>query len=344
MIDPIESAEEAGLKYVTDEVPGFKRKKKGKGFVYLDEKNAVLKKKAHLDRIKELVIPPAWRDVWICRSPRGHLQVTGRDARNRKQYRYHPKWNEQRNETKFNQLLNLSKKIPLLKKQLNQDLSLRGMPKEKVLATVIKVMLITKSRVGNSTYAEENESYGLTTLLNKHAKISSEKIRLSFRGKSGVDHDISFKDPQLSKIVKKCQELPGQELFAYHGENGEVVDVTSTHVNEYLKKVTGEEITAKDLRTWGGTCKAIEILVQECPEKLSEAEWKQRHVSVVKETARLLHNTVSVCRKYYIHPIILEADKEGTLHELWKSCRRCPKNLEKEENLLLKILSLNTAA
>lgn len=342
MIDPNQSAKEAGLRYVSDEVPGFYRKKKGKGFIYVDEKSKTVKSADTLLRIKELVIPPAWRDVWICKFPNGHLQVTGIDIRGRKQYRYHEKWSAKRNETKFDQLLELSKKLPFLKKRIDHDLSKRGMPKEKVLAAVVKIMMITQSRVGNSTYAEENDSYGLTTLLNKHAKAKSRNIHLAFRGKSGVEHEIDFKDAQLSKIIRNCQELPGEELFCYVDQKGSVVDVTSTQVNEYLKSATGVEITAKDLRTWGGTCKAIELVVQECPWKksikeISETSWKKRHVGVIKQTAEYLHNTVAICRKYYVHPMVFETDRTGKIFELWKTCKNS-KALLREEALLIKLL------
>lgn len=338
MIDPTKSAQDAGLKYVSDESPGYSRRKKGKGFVYLDEKGKLIKDKNKILRFKELVIPPAWQEVWICKTENGHLQVTGRDARGRKQYRYHEKWNLHRNENKFDHLARLCKKIPVLKKRIEADLNLKGMPQDKVLAAVVKVMLITQARVGNSAYADENESYGLTTLLNEHATVKGETIQLSFRGKSGVEHDLAFRDEKLSTIIRRCQDLPGEELFTYKDDVGEPVDVTSTSVNDYIRKVTGEDFTAKDLRTWGGTCKALEILVQEVPEKLSDNKWRLRHVAIIKETAKYLHNTVAVCRKYYIHPKIFEADQKGSLHKLWKTCRKSM-GLERQENLLLKLLN-----
>lgn len=337
MIDPIESAKEAGLKYVTDSEPGIRRKKRGKGFSYQDDSKGRVNKET-MNRILELVIPPAWQDVWICRSANGHLQVTGFDARKRKQYRYHEKWNELRNLTKFDRMLAFSKKIPKLKKTIEADINLPGLPQNKVVAAVIKTMLITQSRVGNSTYKLENETYGLTTIHNEHAEVHGSKIHLSFKGKSGVEHDITFSDPKISKIIKRCQELPGEELFCYLNEEGEEVDINSHHVNEYLKTVTGEDFTAKDIRTWGGTCKAIEHLAHIIPEDLTEREWKSRHVLVVKETASHLRNTVAVCRKYYIHPMILESDRSGKLHELWKSCRKCS-NYEREERVLIKLLA-----
>lgn len=333
MIDPVESAKDAGLKYVRDTEPGIRRVRKGKGFTYKDDDTGKVTCKKTLGRIEELVIPPAWQDVWICRHSSGHLQVTGRDARKRKQYRYHEKWNELRNLTKFDRMLSLSEKLPLLKKRIGQDLKLQGMPREKVLAAVVQVMLITQSRVGNSTYAEENDSYGLTTLRNDHAEVRGQRVHFFFKGKSGVEHDIEFNDPRLSKIIRRCQDLPGEELFAFRNADGEIVDVNSSHVNDYLRETTGEDFTAKDLRTWGGTCKAIEVLLKVCPDcNLTERKWKARHVSVIKETARHLHNTVAICRKYYIHPKVLEADRSGHLHKLGKKYKN-------EEVLLLKILN-----
>lgn len=339
MFDPKETAQEAGLKYVTDKEPGIRRKRRGKGFTYvIESENAPLKCSKTLLRIKELVIPPAWQDVWICKHPNGHLQVTGFDARKRKQYRYHPRWYEERNSTKYSRMMELGSCLPKLRSQVEEDLKLTGLPRNKVIAAIVRLMLLTQSRIGNSTYAEENESYGLTTLLNKHAEVRGQKVKLSFRGKSGVDHDIAFVDKTLSRIIARCQELPGEELFCYLDDEDNPVDVTSGHVNDYLKEVTGKDFSAKDLRTWGGTCKALELLITFGPAELrKEAHWKKRHLGVIKETALHLKNTVSVCRKYYIHPTVFEADQLGHLHELWKNCRSC-KNLTREEKLLMRLL------
>ena len=340
MIDPKETAQEAGLRYVTDQSPGIRRKRKGKSFQYIDDHHGKVSCEKTLQRIKSLVIPPAWENVWICRLTNGHLQVTGRDARLRKQYRYHEKWNIERKNTKFEHIKEMGEALPVLRKRIEADLKLKGLPKEKVLAAVVKVMLITQSRVGNAAYAEENESYGLTTILNEHAKVRGSKIKLSFRGKSGVDHDISIVDKTLSKIISRCQHLPGEELFAYINDEGNAVDVNSADVNTYLREVTGKDFTAKDLRTWGGTCKALELITQlKCIEyKVSETHWKRRHLEVIKETAQHLRNTVSVCRKYYIHPLIFEADKSGKIHKLWKVVKKRP-SFERHEVLLLKLIS-----
>lgn len=339
MLAPQETAKSAGLKYVTDKIPGFRRKRRGKGFYYVDEeKDSVVTSAQVLTRIKELVIPPAWNDVWICKHPDGHLQVTGYDKRKRKQYRYHEKWNEERNSNKFTNLSELAESLPALRKRIDEDLKLPGLPREKVLSAVIKIMILTQTRVGNALYAEENDSYGLTTILNDHAKVRGAKVKLSFKGKSGIDHDISFVDKKLSRIIARCQELPGEELFCYLDDEGESVDISSGHVNDYLKTVTGKDFTAKDLRTWGGTTKALAILVTIGPCEDSHASvWKKRHAAIVKETATHLRNTVSVCRKYYIHPVLFDADQEGTLHLKWKKCRPSS-SYSREEKLLLLLL------
>jgi DNA topoisomerase-1 len=339
MLAPEETAASAGLRYVTDKDPGFRRKRRGKGFTYLDETRGILVTCLKtLARIKELVIPPAWENVWICRHADGHLQVTGYDKRKRKQYRYHPKWNEERNATKFTRMTGFAESLPDLRRKLSEDLSLPGLPREKVIAAVIKIMSMTQTRVGNHLYAEENDSYGLTTILNEHAKVTGSKVKLSFRGKSGIDHDISFVDKKLSKIIARCQHLPGEELFCFLNDEGETVDITSGHVNDYLKSVTGSDFTAKDLRTWGGTTKALALLVTIGPCEDSHASvWKKRHAGIVKETAAHLRNTVSVCRKYYIHPVLFEADQNGSLHVMWKRCRPCS-SYSREEKLLLVLL------
>jgi DNA topoisomerase I len=327
MFNPKKSAKKAGLKYVTDHEPGIKRKKHGKGFQYQDDVTGKMPSKKDLDRIKALVIPPAWKEVWICKLSDGHLQVTGRDARLRKQYRYHEKWTHERNATKFDRLGVFAKKLPLLRKKVEQDLKLKGLPREKVLAAVIKIMLVTQSRVGNSEYAEQNETYGLTTILNDHAKVKGSNIKLNFKGKSGVDHDIAFKDDALAKIIKNCQELPGEELFAYV-EGDSVIDINSQHVND----------TAKDLRTWGGTCKALSLLLKDClSEKVSVTQLKKRHITVIKETASHLRNTVAVCRKYYIHPVVFQADEKRILIKLHKNSPKS-KYTQKEEKILEKLL------
>ncbi len=324
---------------MTDKDSGFRRKRRGKGFTYTDETSGtVVTSLRTLTRIKDLVIPPAWENVWICKHADGHLQVTGYDKRKRKQYRYHEKWNIERNTTKFTRMTELAESLPALKKKIEDDIKSAGLPREKVIAAVIKIMILTQTRVGNSLYAEENDSYGLTTILNDHAKVRGAKVKLSFKGKSGIDHDISFVDKKLSRIIGRCQELPGEELFCFINDQGETVDISSGHVNDYLKSATRRDFTAKDLRTWGGTTKALGILVTIGPCEDSHASvWKKRHAGIVKETASHLRNTVSVCRKYYIHPILFESDQNGTLHVKWKKCRPSS-SYTREEKLLLLLL------
>jgi DNA topoisomerase I len=340
MIEGEEAAKAAGLSYMSDNIPGIRRIRRGRGFSYKDERTGkIIQKKEILARIKDLVIPPAWDKVWISHDPEGHLQVTGIDKKGRKQYRYHPEWCELRNSHKFDQLIDLGESLAKLRERMESDLKLTGLPRNKVLAAVIKLMLLTQCRIGNSVYAEENDSYGLTTLLNEHAEVHGQKIEIHFKGKSGVDHDLALSDRKLAQIILRCQDLPGEELFCYLGEEGEAVDVNSTHINEYLREITGKDFTAKDLRTWGGTCKALELIMGlGSATDLKETQWKRRHLDVIKKTASYLRNTVSVCRKYYVHPLVLEADRGGVLPLLWASSR-ASKYLDRYEKLLLNLLA-----
>jgi DNA topoisomerase-1 len=314
----------AGLKYVRDGQPGFRRRRTGKkSFGYYDEHNRRISNEATLQRIRKLAIPPAWKDVWICKSENGHLQATGRDARGRKQYRYHPMWTQLRNETKFSKMFLFGRMLPKIRERVELDLKRPGYPKEKVLAAVIRVMELTRIRVGNDQYAEENGSYGLTTIRNEHARVRGAKVGLRFKGKSGILHEESFSDPHLSRIIRKCQELPGEELFTYIDENGQAQDIGSSDVNEYLRAITGEPVTAKDFRTWGGTVHVVEVLAQCGPCALTTKKaWKAREIDCYKEAAKHLRNTVAVCRKYYVHPCVFEADKCGELHRLFKKAER----------------------
>lgn len=340
MIEAEEAAKAAGLSYISDNLPGIRRIRRGKGFSYQDEKTGqTIKDPQILERIRALVIPPAWEKVWISKNPEGHLQVTGLDKKGRKQYRYHPDWSELRNSHKFDQLYELGESLGKLRGQMESDLRLPGLPKEKVLAAVVKLMLLTQCRIGNSVYAEENESFGLTTILNEHAEVQGQKIDIHFKGKSGIDHDLTLTDKQLARIILRCQDLPGEELFCYVEENGEVSDVNSSHVNDYLKEITGRNFTAKDLRTWGGTCKALELIMSlGSGTELKETQWKRRHLDVLKKTAKYLRNTVSVCRKYYVHPLVLEADRGGVLPLLWANSR-ASKYLDRYEKLLMQLLA-----
>ena len=312
--DPAEAAEEAGLRYVSDEQPGYTRKKKGDDWEYFDTQGKPITDEARLLRIRRLAIPPAYTDVWICPSPNGHLQATGRDARRRKQYRYHEKWREVRDESKYDRMLVFGAALPKIRKRVATDLALPGLPRNKVLATIISIMERTFIRVGNEEYARTNNSYGLTTIKNKHAKVKGSKVQFSFRGKSGVEHDVEILDRRLARIVKKAQDLPGQELFGYIGEDGAVYDVKSQDVNDYLREITGQEFTAKDFRTWAGTVlAAVALSAVGAFENKSHA--KKQVTTAIKAVAKILGNTPAVCRKCYVHPVVLQTYLNGAMIE-----------------------------
>ena len=302
----VAAAAEAGLRYVTDDSPGYGRKANGEHFKYLDTQGKPIRDEQRLLRIKRLAIPPAWSDVWICPSPAGHIQATGRDARRRKQYRYHDRWRELRDENKFDRLAEFAKALPKIRRRVAQDIRLPGLPREKVLATVVRLLERTFIRVGNEEYARENKSFGLTTIKNRHVKVKGDHLRFRFRGKSGRQHEVAITDRRIAKIVSKCQDLPGQDLFQYVSDDGEVRNVTSQDVNDYLREITNENFTAKDFRTWAGTVLAAIALTAQ-----SEFETKKQAKANLKTAigavARLLGNTPAVCRKCYVHPAILEA-------------------------------------
>ena len=251
--DPEESAEEAGLRYVSDETPGYTRQRRGKKFIYFDTEGKEIRDETRILRLNRLAIPPAYTDVWICPSPNGHLQATGRDDRGRKQYRYHERWREVRDENKYEKMLVFAETLPKIRRRINRDLERPGLPREKVLATVVQLLEKTFIRVGNEEYAKENKSFGLTTMRNRHVEVKGAKLRFRFRGKSGQEHDIDTEDRRVARIIKKLQDLPGQEIFQYLDEKDERRQVTSEDVNQYLREITGEDFTAKDFRTWAGT-------------------------------------------------------------------------------------------
>jgi DNA topoisomerase-1 len=299
----------AGLTYVSDLDPGIRRRKAGFGFNYKDAKGQAVTDEATLDRIHKLAIPPAWTDVWIAPSARGHIQATGRDVKGRKQYRYHEKWREQRDSGKFDRLIAFGRTLPKLRARVEHDLARHGLPREKVLAAVIRVMEMTLIRVGNEEYARTNKSFGLTTLRDRHAKVGSERAVFEFRGKSGKMHQTSFRDRRLARVVKACQELPGQRLFQYVDHEGRRHAVESADVNAYLREAMGEDFSAKDFRTWAGTVAAARALVT-----LAECGDPKRDVNVcVKAVAGLLGNTPAVCRGAYIHPAVMDAYQAGKL-------------------------------
>ncbi|HEX3363947.1 DNA topoisomerase IB [Phenylobacterium sp.] len=315
LADPIVPAAElqaAHLTYVSDLDPGIRRRKAGHGFNYLDPEGRPVTAEPALDRIRKLAIPPAWTDVWIAPTERGHIQATGRDARGRKQYRYHARWRAVRDRGKYERLIAFGRALPRLRKQVERDLARRGLPREKVLAAVIRVMEITLIRIGNEEYAKTNRSFGLTTLRDRHANIGSEKAVFEFRGKSGKVHTTGFSDRRLARILKACQDLPGQRLFQYLDGDGRRHSVESADVNAYLRQAMGEDVSAKDFRTWAGTLVAACALVA-LPRCDGVGEAKANIVTCVKAVAGVLGNTPAVCRKAYIHPAVLDAYEAGAL-------------------------------
>jgi DNA topoisomerase I len=310
--DPAESAKAAGLRYVTDTQPGIRRQPWHKGFRYLDAKGATVRDSETLARIKSLVIPPAWMEVWICANPKGHLQVTGRDARGRKQSRYHPRWREVRDETKYERMIIFGAALPTIRERVEHDLSIPGLLRPKVLATIVRLMEITLIRVGNEEYARQNHSYGLTTMRNKHVEIDGSTVTFKFQGKSGVKHTIDISDRRIAKIVQRCQDIPGYELFQYVDKDGIQHSIDSSDVNEYLREISGQEFTAKDFRTWAGSVLACELLY-EFETFNSETQAKQNVVQAIKSVAARLGNTPSVCRKCYIHPAVLDSYMSGAM-------------------------------
>jgi DNA topoisomerase I len=314
MMSPESSAAEAGLRHSSDALPGIRRIKKGKSFTYVDVKKRAVRDAATLKRIRSLVIPPAWKDVWICTDPRGHLQATGRDAKGRKQYRYHPRWRTTRDGTKYHRMVSFGEALPRIRARANADLRKAGLPREKVLAAVVRLLEETLIRVGNEEYAKDNRSYGLTTLKDEHAQVHGVEIRFRFRGKSGQHHDIAIHDRKIAKIVKHCRELPGHELFGYVDDDGRPHDVTSEHVNAYLQEITGADFTAKDFRTWAGTVRAA-LTLQDFPPCTSDTEAKRNVVKAIESVAEALGNTPAVCRKCYVHPYILSSYADKSLSE-----------------------------
>lgn len=310
---PIASTEAIGLVYVSDEEPGYRRKRRGRGFTYLHPDGTRVQNAALRERFADLVIPPAWTDVWICLEPNGHIQATGRDDANRKQYIYHPDWQEMRNQAKFERVYQFGKALPQIRKQVAADLRKHNLPYEKVLALTVTLLDEAHLRIGNSSYAEQNNSFGLTTLLDDHAEISGKHVVLEFTGKSGVEHHVDIKDARLARLVKACQELPGQRLFQYVDTDGAVRAVESGDVNSYLRSIVGEDFSAKDFRTWAGTVAAVAAL--QAAEQMGETEKEREQdvVSAVKQVAEVLGNTPTVCRKYYIHPAVIDAYLTGDL-------------------------------
>jgi DNA topoisomerase-1 len=348
---PIDSARAAGLRYVYDTRPGITRHRTRTGFRYTTPDNKPLRvrnpeDKEILARIKSLVIPPAWESVWICPIPNGHLQATGRDARGRKQSRYHPKWREVRDQSKYEHMLAFGATLPTIRERVNQHLTLPGLPREKVLATLVRLLETTFIRIGNEAYARENNSFGLTTLRRRHVDIKGSRLTFKFKGKSGVEHTINLTDRRLARIVKTCRDIPGYELFEYLDDDGNAHSVDSASVNDYLREISNENFTAKDFRTWAGTVLAAMTLrdFEPCD---TQTQLKKNLVEAVKTVSKRLGNTPSVCRKCYIHPAVVEAYLTGAmttlLADLKPSNASHPNALRPEESTLMYLLEQQLA-
>ena len=339
---PAVAAKSAGLVYAHDHEPGIKRRRAGRGFTYIGPEGSIIRDKATLQRIRKLAIPPAWTDVWISTSPDGHLQATGRDARGRKQYRYNVRFREVMESTKFDHMIEFAYVLPQIRAKLNEHMALKGLPREKVLATIVHLLETTLIRVGNDSYAKENKSYGLTTLRNQHVSVEGSELRFHFKGKSGRTWRLQLKDRRIAKVVRACQELPGQELFQYVDDAGELRDVTSSDVNAYLQEITGRDITTKDFRTWYGTVLAA-LALHDFQNVDSKAAQKKTVKLAIERVAARLGNTPTICRKCYIHPEVLQAHAEGQLllqlkHHVEGQLRDNVSSLRPEEAAVLAML------
>ncbi len=340
--DPAEAAEEAGLRYVSDSDPGYSRKAKGDNFEYFDVDGKLIKDETRMLRIKRLAIPPAWTRVWICPSANGHIQATGCDSRRRKQYKYHERWREVRDENKYERIAVFGATLPKIRKRVETDLKLRDLPREKVLATIVQLLERTFIRIGNEEYAKANKSFGLTTMRDRHVEVKGSRMRFHFRGKSGKMHEVDVTDPRIAKIVAKLQDLPGQEIFQYVNGNGQRHHVSSQDVNGYLQEITGEDFTAKDFRTWAGTvltAVALSAVGTAENKKLAKANIRD----AISAVAKMLGNTPAICRKCYIHPAILEnylngASIEGLKRKAEETLQENAINLRDGEKAVLRFL------
>jgi len=303
--EAMDAAEGAGLRYISDDRPGYTRKAKGDDFDWFDADGKPIRDEQRLLRLKRLGIPPAWANVWVCPAPNCHIQATGRDARGRKQYVYHERWREIRDENKYDRMIDFGKALPKIRRRVAKDIKLPGLPRNKVLATVVQLLERTFIRIGNEEYARENKSFGLTTMKDRHVEVKGSKLRFRFRGKSGRDHEVDVTDRRIAKIISKLQDLPGQDLFQYVDDDGEVGNVSSQDVNQYLREITGEDFSAKDFRTWAGTVlTAIALKAQDKFENKKQA--KSNITTAIKAVSTILGNTPAICRKCYVHPAVLE--------------------------------------
>jgi DNA topoisomerase-1 len=337
---PLTAAATAGLRYVRDEQPGITRRKRGDGFTYIGADGKIIRNTTVLDRIRALAVPPAWTNVWICADPRGHLQATGRDAKGRKQHRYHAAWRAHRDETKFDRLQAFADVLPLIRRRTNADLAQPGLPRTKVMATIVQLLEKSLIRVGNEEYVRQNRSFGLTTLRARHVRVNGDTLRFQFRGKSGVRHSVKVNDRRLARVVKHCRDLPGQELFQYIDEAGEAQVVDSGDINGYLKEITGQDFTAKDFRTWSGTVLAATAL-REVPPPGTKRETERCVNVAIEAVAGMLGNTPSVCRKSYVHPGVVDSYRDGTMAAVFSRKPRSSARiagLRTDENALLALL------
>jgi DNA topoisomerase-1 len=344
--DPEQAAQLARLRYVLDDRPGITRRRQGKGYSYFDPLGRLITDRATRQRLNGLVIPPAWTEVWISPYKNGHILATGRDEKGRKQYIYHPRWEALRNENKFQRLLLFAAALPEIRARVDQDLRRHGLPRERIVAALVRLLEKTLMRVGNREYVRQNNSFGLTTLQMEHLELSGSRLRFQFRGKSGKWHEIDVEDPRAARVIRQCQELPGQELFQYLDDEGQNRAVGSSDINDYLRAITGRDFSAKDFRTWGGTIRAIQAL-REIGPATSEKEKKAAMMAAVKQVAGQLGNTTTVCRKYYIHPAVLSAYDEGWFFELAQeveSAEAGPGDMTADERLALALLSRRWAA
>lgn len=342
----LEDARAAGLRYVDDHLPGITRQTGKNGFRYLDAKGEVIEDEKELARIKSLAIPPAWTDVWICRWANGHIQATGRDARGRKQYRYHPQWRSVRDEVKYGRMRNFGMALPKIRDRISAALALPGLPREKVLAAIIYLLQSTMMRVGNKEYARSNDSFGMTTLRKKHVRVDGSQIRFEFRGKSGVQHSIRLHDRRLARIIRRTRDLPGQELFQYVDEEGVRHTLGSADVNDYLREITGEDYTAKDFRTWSGTMLAA-LTLAGCEPAESAVQARKNIAQTIDAVARKLGNTSAICRKCYVHPGVLSAYMDGSLHAIVQAANAQANDgdtLQADEAVVLALLERVAAA
>ena len=318
-IAPLASAKCAGLRYVSDHGPGIRRKKTKSGFRYIDTQGKPIRDKSIISRIHGLGIPPAWQDVWICPWENGHIQATGRDAKQRKQYRYHTRWREVRDEAKYERMVKFGKALPALREKIAVALEKPGFPREKVLATIVRLLEMTLVRIGNEEYARTNKSFGLTTLRNKHVQVNGSQVEFQFRGKSRVQHTLKLQDRRMANIIKRMRDLPGQELFQYVDEAGERHAVSSEDVNEYLRTLTGEDYSAKDFRTWAGTMLATATLLK-FEQYATAAQAKKNIDEAIRQVAQKLGNTPKICRNCYVHPMLIECYTEEKKWQEWQKC------------------------